>query len=162
MKILIMGLPGSGKTTLARELARCLSAVWFNADEVRSNINGHLGFSEEDRIQQAKTMGWISEQVSKTGNVVIADFVCPTPESHKAYGQYGGPPSCLIWMNNIDSGRFEDTNKIFTPPSNPDIVIDYLPISSGSQVDRNSLRRAVAEVIDYLGFPLVHNTDYVV
>ena len=51
-KILVMGLPGAGKTTLATALARRLNAVHFNADEVRRNINSELGFSEADRIEQ--------------------------------------------------------------------------------------------------------------
>ena len=45
-KILIMGLPGAGKTTLARELAPLLRAVLFNADEVRKTLNRDLGFSQ--------------------------------------------------------------------------------------------------------------------
>ena len=32
-----MGLPGSGKTTLAKILAPMFNAVWLNADEVRKN-----------------------------------------------------------------------------------------------------------------------------
>ena len=58
-KILIMGLPGAGKTTLAQHLAPPLNAVHFNADAVRANINKDLGFSLEDRIEQARRMGWI-------------------------------------------------------------------------------------------------------
>ena len=36
-KILIMGLPGSGKTTLAKELIKTTKAYWLNADKVRKN-----------------------------------------------------------------------------------------------------------------------------
>jgi predicted ATPase len=41
-KILIMGLPGAGKTTLAHALAPRLNAVHFNADEIRREINSDL------------------------------------------------------------------------------------------------------------------------
>ena len=37
-KILIMGLPGAGKTTLASELVPLLNAKWLNADEVRKKL----------------------------------------------------------------------------------------------------------------------------
>src|SRR5258706_13594595 len=75
-KILIMGLPGSGKTSLAEALAPRLNAVHFNADEVRHNINKDLGFSEADRIEHAIRMGWLCDQVVKTGGCTIADFIC--------------------------------------------------------------------------------------
>jgi adenylylsulfate kinase len=77
-KILIMGLPGAGKTTLAKLLAARLNAVHFNADEIRANINKDLGFDESDRIEQARRMGWLCDQVIKTGGFAVADFICPT------------------------------------------------------------------------------------
>ena len=58
-KILIMGLPGAGKTTLAHALAPRLNAVHFNADEIRREINSDLGFSEPDRVEHARRMGWL-------------------------------------------------------------------------------------------------------
>lgn len=118
-KVLIMGLPGSGKTTLARELAEKLNAVHFNADEVRENINKDLGFSKEHRIEQAKRMGWLCDKVAETGNFVIADFVCPTKETREAFGE------CFtIFVDTIKEGRFEDTNRIFEKPENPDFLVN--------------------------------------
>ncbi len=114
-KILIMGLPGAGKTTLTRELALLINAVIFNADEVRANLNRDLGFSIEDRIEQARRMGWLCDQVVKAGGTAIADFVCPTAETRKAFG-----PAFTIWLDRIPAGRFEDTNTLFTPPERHD------------------------------------------
>lgn len=110
-KILIFGLPGSGKTTLARALAPKLKAVHWNADSVRANINTHLGFSESDREEQAKRMSWLCDQVVKSGNFAIADFVCPTKTTRDIFG-----PAYKIWMNTIKESRFEDTNKMFEVP----------------------------------------------
>ena len=113
-----MGLPGSGKTTLARELAKKLKAAWFNADLVRENINKDLGWSMEDRVEQAKRMGKICDWASFGDNYVIADFVCPTEETRKAFNA-----DIVIYINRIKEGRFENTNKIFIPPDNPDLTL---------------------------------------
>ena len=121
-KILVMGLPGAGKTTLARALAPRLNAVVFNADEVRANVNKDLGFSEADRIEQARRMGWLCDQVILTGGFAIADFICPTPATREAY--LAGGDAFVVWINRIQSGRFEDTNKLFVPPEHADIVVE--------------------------------------
>lgn len=120
-KLLIMGLPGAGKTTLANALAPRLNAVVFNADEVRANINKDLGFSEPDRIEHARRMGWLCDQVVRTGGFAIADFICPTTATRTAFLQ--GGEAFIVWLNRIQRGRFEDTNQLFVPPENPDIEV---------------------------------------
>jgi len=77
-KILIMGLPGAGKTTLSKVLAPRLNAVHFNADEVRANINKDLGFADADRLEHARLMCWLCDRVVEVGGYAIADFICPT------------------------------------------------------------------------------------
>ena len=111
-RILIMGLPGAGKTTLALELARRLNAVHFNADDVRANIGRDLDFSVESRLEQARRMGWLCAKVAEAGHTAIADFVCPTAATRDAFG-----PAFTIWVDRIDAGRFEDTNRLFEPPA---------------------------------------------
>ena len=66
-RILIMGLPGAGKTTLANALAPLLNAVVFNADAVRANVSRDLGFSHEDRVEHARRMGWMCDRVVEAG-----------------------------------------------------------------------------------------------
>ena len=117
-KILIMGLPGSGKTTLAQVLAPQLRAVHFNADQVRANINKDLGFSLDDRKEQATRMGWLCDQVVKAGHWAVADFVCPTEVTRDSFGS-----AFVIWMNTIDHGRYADTNRLFEAPTKADLII---------------------------------------
>ena len=85
MKILICGLPGSGKTTLAKALAPAINAVHLNADEIRREINKDLGFTPADRLEQARRMGVLADIVSRSGQHVIADFVCPTEATRAAF-----------------------------------------------------------------------------
>jgi len=120
-KILVMGLPGTGKTTLATLLATRLNAVHFNADEVRANLNKDLGFSEEDRIEQARRMGWLCDKVTTTGAFAIADFVCPTEATRAAF--FAGGPGLVVFVDRITQGRFEDTNRMFVEPATCDVRV---------------------------------------
>lgn len=118
MKILIMGLAGSGKTTLAKALARKLNAVHFNADAIRQHVNKDLGFSAEDRLEQATRMGYLCDTVVAAGHNVVADFICPTDETRTAFGS-----AFIIWVDRIKESRYADTNRVFVAPKNADIII---------------------------------------
>ena len=108
--ILIMGLPGSGKTTLANERAPLLKAKRLNADEVRKEAND-WDFSEEGRKRQSKRMADFAIKMSQDGSYVVADFICPTPEARSLF-----PADYIIWVDTIKEGRFDDTNKMFVKP----------------------------------------------
>jgi predicted kinase len=86
--IQIIGLPGSGKTELAKALKERINAIHLNADEVRATVNSDLGFTPEDRIEQARRMGEMARLISKQGVApVIVDFVCPTDLTRAAFGK---------------------------------------------------------------------------
>jgi adenylylsulfate kinase-like enzyme len=118
MIIQIIGLPGSGKTELAKALKERINAIHLNADEVRATINSDLGFAIEDRIEHARRMGETARLIAKQGVApVIVDFVCPTDLTRAAFGK----PDILIFMDTIAEGRFEDTNKMFERPESADL-----------------------------------------
>ena len=112
-RILIMGLPGAGKTTLAEKLAEFLlnnfkTVTWLNADEVRKEYND-WDFSQEGRIRQSKRMYELSTK--SESEFVIADFVAPLVEMRNNYNA-----DWTIWVDTIREGRYADTNKMFTEP----------------------------------------------
>jgi len=113
-KILVMGLPGSGKTFLAEKLFNYLklnnkTVEWLNADNVRKKFDD-WDFSEQGRIRQSKRMHDLAAK-SKT-DYVICDFVAPLEEMRHNF-----KADWVIWMDTIEKGRFEDTNKMFHPPA---------------------------------------------
>ena len=112
-----MGLPGSGKTTLADELASMIEVKRLNADEVRKEAND-WDFSEAGRTRQAKRMANLAKKLKDEGNYVIADFVCPTVEARKLF-----PADYIVWVNTIKEGRFEDTNRMFVKPEKFDYQV---------------------------------------
>ena len=116
IKILICGLPGSGKTTLAKKLQKELAYAWFNADKVREQFND-WDFSPEGRIRQAQRMFDLCEGLDKS---CIADFVAPTKEIRQIFN-----PDIIILMNTIKESKYADTNKIFETPKANIVIQDF-------------------------------------
>ena len=115
-----MGLPGSGKTTLANKLVPMFNAVWLNADQVRKEHND-WDFSPEGRTRQAERMKRLAQEALDDNRTVIADFVCPTEKTREDFGA-----DYVVWMDTIKEGRFEDTNKMFVPPSKFDYKVTHM------------------------------------
>lgn len=111
MIIQIIGLPGSGKTTLALALKERINAIHLNADAVRSTVNSDLKFSEKDRVENARRLGEMAKLLSSQGYPVIVDFICPTKKTREAFGK----PDIKIVLNTIVSSRFPDTDIMWMP-----------------------------------------------
>lgn len=121
MIIQIIGLPGAGKTALAKEICRRTDAIHFNADEIRADLNKDLGFSIDDRIEQARRLGALCRLISNQGRLVVVDFVNPTKETRDAFGN----SDIVVWVDRIHKGRFEDTNKLWETPDFVDLRLSY-------------------------------------
>lgn len=120
MKILICGLPGAGKTWLAERLVKHLdNCAWYNADTVRQSAND-WDFSPEGRLRQANRMRTIADFEKSSGRWVICDFIAPTENTRKQFD-----PDITIWVNTIQEGRFEDTNKMFEIPDQVNYKITH-------------------------------------
>ena len=109
-KILVMGLPGSGKTRLSNELKKIMPIIHLNADEIRKHFDD-CDFSKEGRLRQADRMKRFSDYIFLEKISPLADFVCPLDETRKILN-----PDIVIWMDTEKKGRFENTNKIFQKP----------------------------------------------
>lgn len=136
MKILIMGLPGSGKTFLAKELHNQISLLgrsvsWFNADIIREKYND-WDFTKEGRIRQSVRMNELSNESGS--DFVICDFVAPLPEMRDNY-----KADLVVWVDTLTESRFEDTNQMFTNPEKYDIRVTEQNCEYWSSVILNSI-----------------------
>ena len=128
MRILIMGLPGAGKTTLALNLFAMLSpdVLWLNADEIRQKFND-WDFTEEGRIRQSQRMREIADVSNR--DYIIADFVCPLPAMRDNYAA-----DFTVWVDTITEGRYEDTNRVFEPPEHYDVRVTEQDAAKWSKI----------------------------
>lgn len=129
MKVLVFGLPGSGKTTFAKQLTADTKIPHFNADEIRGMFKD-WDFSSNGRVRQVTRMLDLCTIANKN---CVVDFVCP-------YNLYRKDYDITVWMNTIESGRYEDTNKIFEKP----IKVDY-------EIKNYKYDHIIKEIRDRLG-----------
>jgi adenylylsulfate kinase len=116
-RVLVLGLPGAGKTTLASDISIELSTrcLWLNADEIRKQYND-WDFSEDGRIRQSVRMRNLADQAEQ--EIVLIDMVAPMAEQRDIIDA-----QFIVWVDTIREGRFEDTNRMFTPVNNCDFRV---------------------------------------
>ena len=113
MKILIMGLPGTGKTWLGERLGKHFNIPYWDADDIR-RIYNDWNFSSLGREKQALRM----RKLAEVDPISISGFVCPLPGYRRHFF-----PDKVIWMDTIKESEYEDTNKLFQPPTKFDVRI---------------------------------------
>ena len=128
MKILIMGLSGSGKTFLSKLLQKELSCAWYNADNLREMAND-WDFSNEGRKRQSFRMRALADFEKENGRIVICDFICPTREAREIFDA-----DYCIWMDTVKKSSYVDTDKIFESPKTCNLKISRWDEYSPTQV----------------------------
>jgi adenylylsulfate kinase len=119
-RILVMGLPGAGKTYLAQYILEHLQAArktvsWFNADDIRKKYDD-WDFSEQGRIRQSKRMRDLADAAGT--DYAICDFVAPLKAMRDNY-----KADWTVWVDTIREGRYADTNAMFQEPEQYDFRI---------------------------------------
>jgi GTPase SAR1 family protein len=147
-RILIMGLPGAGKTYLAQHIVDHLQAEkkrvgWLNADDIRKKYND-WDFSKEGRIRQSLRMRDLADEMADT-DYVICDFVAPLVEMRNNF-----KADWTIWVDTIDKGRYEDTNKVFVAPEVYDFrITEQNAVKWGEFVAAHILDNRLRPVFDW-------------
>jgi len=80
--IWLTGLPGSGKTTTARNLenellSKGLRVQVLDGDEIRKRVSPELGFSRLHREMHAKRVSYIGHLLSRNGIITIVALISP-------------------------------------------------------------------------------------
>ena len=146
MKVLIFGLPGSGKTYMAETLLELLGdkAEWHNADNIRKECND-WDFSKAGRERQNQRMRILADQADEKGRIAICDFICPLETGRQAFGA-----DFEIFVDTIKAGRFDDTNRLFQRPdySMYDCIIpNYSVKSKREDADARIIAAQIEEMI---------------
>lgn len=142
MKILVMGLSGSGKSYISERLRDHLDCVWLNADMLR-NMTGDWDFSYEGRIRQAKRMKHYSDfELEFNKSIVICDFICALEDMRSILN-----PEYIIWLDTVKSSKYKDTDEIFEPPSLIDSKIDKFLNDEEIELEAKKIRRLRSQLM---------------
>ena len=135
MIILVMGLPGAGKTYLAKRLKAKLSCAYYKADDVR-RLSNDFDFSLKGRLLQAERMRKLAVVELEKSSIVICDFICPTRRTREIF-----KPDMLIWLDTVKKSQYNDTNEMFEPPEKSEC--DYIISIKNGEYFSNVIARYI-------------------
>jgi len=151
MRILVYGLPGSGKTYFSKQFKNIMdNVIHINADEVRTEAND-WDFSEEGRKRQLNRMIEKAEYWEKQGFIALCDFVCPTNSYRRAFNA-----DYEVWVNTIEQSKYEDTNKIFEVPY---VEPNYIVTEHREDVDASIVAKEILH--NYIKFTDMIPDEYI-
>jgi adenylylsulfate kinase len=143
MKILVMGLSGTGKSTFAEklyhEIVKNNLTEWINADDVRSETKD-WDFSDEGRLRQAKRMTVLANRLVEDEYIVVADFICPKQEYRQLFDA-----DVTVWMDTADTSDYADTDKIFEKPTDDEYTFR---VAAKDDIDKTVA--VVADLVEIL------------
>jgi len=146
----LCGLSGSGKSTLANALERDLHSrgkyvIILDGDNLRSGLNGDLGFSDEDRNENIRRTAEVAKILSSNGAIVILSLITPQEQFRKQARQIIGDAYQEIYIKaDFDTCMKRDVKGLyakqakgeiknftgagsnFSEPEHPDLVINTI------------------------------------
>ncbi|RLG83903.1 MAG: adenylyl-sulfate kinase [Thermoprotei archaeon] len=161
------GLPGSGKTTLARGVAEKLREKGFrveviDGDWARKTISIGAGFTREERRVHLHRIAWVARLLARNGVIVLCSFVSPYRDVRKMVKEiieeevpfvevYVQCPleECIrrdpkgLYKKALrgEIKHFTGISDPYEPPENPDIIVDTV----NHTVDEN-----INKIMDFL------------
>jgi sulfate adenylyltransferase len=162
--VLLSGLSGSGKSTIARALVERMvqtrTVTLLDGDVVRTHLSRGLGFSREDLDINVRRIGWVAGEVTKHGGMAVCAPISPYDETRRwmrsVVEAAGGPGSfLLVWVSTpIEVCEARDVKGLYAkaraglvtgftgiddpyePPLDADLVIDTSAVEVADAVDQ--------------------------
>jgi bifunctional enzyme CysN/CysC len=161
MTVLLTGLTGSGKTTLAYALERKLfdagrAVVVLDGQNMRRGISKDLGFTADERSENLRRSAEVAKLFNDAGTIVLAAFVAPDEAIRQKAADCVGRERFLVVHLNAplevcrqrdteghyqlaDKGEmtlFPGVTAPYEPPANPDLVLPTDKLAVNECVER--------------------------
>lgn len=88
--VLLTGLSGAGKSTIARALTESIAGdashrpVLLDGDDMRRELAGELGFGPADRDRNLRRIAWVAARVADVGGLAVCAPIAPFAASRAA------------------------------------------------------------------------------